>query len=238
MRKICALLWCFVLPVWGYQVQPMIVEMPSSGKKSMVTYRLQNPADVSLPVEVEVYKRTFDNNLQEVLVPAEQDFVVMPPQIEVPAKGFQAFRAKYLGKPNLTETQSYRIVFKQLPLSDEKDKAKAGVKMMFNFATLVFVSPNGVKAQQQSQLLCETLDQCKLTISNVGKKVLDLAHFDYALDFDGAEAKTLNWTQFQPITKGRFIMPSHHIELDLSRLSEGKTVKSLQMVNIFATSTP
>ena len=255
MRKVVCLLLCLMLfvmvPTWAYQVQPMIVEMQSAGKNSLVTYRLQNPADSPLPVEVEVYKRTFDENLQEVLVPAEKDFVVLPPQIEVPANGYQVFRAKYLGKPDLTQTESYRIVFKQLPLEDEKEKAQSGVKMMFNFATLVFVTPEGVSYTAQSQLNCPNYDSCKLTIANKGKKVLDLAHFDFAFSFKGAEANTgssteskkLSWTQFQPITKGRFIMPNHFVELDLTGLrlqemTDGKAVTDLQMVSIFANATP
>ena len=238
MRKIVCLLLCLMVPAWAYQVQPMIVEMQSVGKNSLVTYRLQNPANTPLPVEVEVYKRTFDENLQEVLVPAEKDFVVLPPQIEVAANGYQVFRAKYLGKPDLAQTQSYRIVFKQLPLEDEKEKAKAGVKMMFNFATLVFVTPDGVSYAAQSQLNCPMVENCKLTIANKGKKVLDLAHFDFAFSFKDGEGKKLNWTQFQPITKGRFIMPEHHVQLDLSKLTENKLITDLQMVSIFANNSP
>ena len=236
-----------MVPTWAYQVQPMIVEMQSAGKNSLVTYRLQNPADSPLPVEVEVFRRTFDENLQEVLVPAEKDFVVLPPQIEVPAKGYQVFRAKYLGKPDLTQTESYRIVFKQLPLEDEKEQVQSGVRMMFNFATLVFVTPEGVSYTAQSKLDCPSVDNCKLTIANKGKKVLDLAHFDFAFSFKGAqsntETKKLSWTQFQPITKGRFIMPNHFVELDLAALrspemADGKIITDLQMVSIFANATP
>lgn len=212
----------------GYQVQPMIVELSQQGKNSLVTYRLQNPSDVSLPVEVEVYKRTFDENQQEVLVPAEDDFIVLPPQIEVPAQGYQIFRAKYLGAADLAKTDSYRIVFKQLPLINENEKS--GVKMMFNFATLVFVSPPQVAAEQQSQLQCDNSEACTLTISNSGKRVLDLSHFDYHFD----NGKTVfNWTRFQTISSGRFIMPGHQMALNLQALLAGKTTSSAQLVNLF-----
>jgi fimbrial chaperone protein len=212
----------------GYQVQPMIVELSSQGKNSLTTYRLQNPSDATLPVEVEVFKRTFDENQQEVLVPAENDFIVLPPQVEVAAKGYQIFRAKYLGSPDLNQTASYRIVFKQLPLTNENEKS--GVKMMFNFATLVFVSPAQVAAKQQSQLKCEQSETCTISISNAGDRVLDLSHFDYHFD----QGKTVfSWTQFQGITSGRFIMPGHKVELNLSRILAGKTTQSAKLVNLF-----
>ena len=228
LRTLLFILTLFAVSAHAYQVQPMIAEVSSQGRESLATYRLQNPGNEALPVEVEVFKRTFDEQQKEVLVPAEGDFLVLPPQIEVPANGYQVFRAKYLGKPNLKQTESYRIVFKQLPLAD--DKAKSGVKMMFNFATLMFVSPKGIVAKQQSELNCAKADDCKLTISNQGKRVLDLSHFDYQFN-DGK--KVVDWATFQSITSGRFIMPTHQVELDLAPLMEGKTASSLKMINLF-----
>lgn len=223
-----SLFFSFGVSAIGYQVQPMIVELDQQGKKSLVTYRLQNPSDIALPVEIEVYKRTFDENQQEILIPAEDDFIVLPPQIEVPPKGYQIFRAKYLGAPELSQTESYRIVFKQLPLS--KDNEKSGVKMMFNFATLVFVSPKQVIAKPKSQLQCEKADACTLTIDNVGERVLDLSHFDYHFD----DSKTVfNWSLFQSITSGRFIMPGHQVKLNLKALLPGKVATSAKLVNLF-----
>jgi fimbrial chaperone protein len=228
MRNLLLLLICLSAPSMAYQIQPMIVELSSQGKKSLVTYRLQNPGTNALPVEVEVYRRTFDENQKEVLVPAEKDFIVLPPQIEVPANGYQVFRAKYLGKPGLEQTASYRILFKQLPLSN--DREQSGVKMMFNFATLVFVSPKGVTPQQQSSLKCDDITDCKLTIGNLGKRVLDLSHFDYHFN---KGKKIFNWATFQTITSGRFVMPGHQVVLNLGVLLEGKIMSSLEMINLF-----
>lgn len=211
----------------------MIVELSSQGKNSLVSYRLQNPGNDALPVEVEVFKRTFDENQKEILVPAENDFIVLPPQVEVAANGYQMFRAKYLGKPDLKQTDSYRIVFKQLPLANKDEKS--GVKMMFNFATLVFVSPKGVTAEQQSQLKCPQADKCTLTISNQGERVLDLSHFDY--HFSHQTNKTVfKWTKFQTITAGRFIMPNHQMVLDLSALLAGQMATTAELVNLFSAS--
>ncbi|MBQ4837957.1 fimbrial biogenesis chaperone [Pseudoalteromonas luteoviolacea] len=228
MRLLMLLLFWLSIPAMAYQVQPMIVDLAAHGNKSLVTYRLQNPSENTLPIEIEVYKRTFDENQQEILVPAEDDFIVLPPQVEVKAKSYQVFRAKYLGSPELKETHSYRIVFKQLPLPDEDDKS--GVKMVFNFATLVFVSPDGIKAQQQSEIRCEKTDDCKLTIANKGNRVLDLSHFDY--HFHQGET-VISWAQLQSITSGRFIMPGHKMEVDLKPIITDKPSKSAELINLF-----
>ncbi|MFC3030992.1 molecular chaperone [Pseudoalteromonas fenneropenaei] len=229
MRTLLLVLFCLSSSVMGYQVQPMIVDLAAQGKKSLVTYRLQNPSDSTLPIEVEVFKRTFDENQKELLVRAEDDFMVLPPQIEVPANGYQVFRAKYLGSPELKQTESYRIVFKQLPLPNQEEQS--GVKMVFNFATLVFVSPDGIQAQQKNALQCEKLDDCKLTIRNEGNRVLDLAQFEYHLH-EGATV--INWTQFQSVTAGRFIMPGHHMTIDLKSLLVDKPTTSAVLINLQA----
>ncbi|WP_105169101.1 fimbrial biogenesis chaperone [Pseudoalteromonas sp. T1lg23B] len=228
MRKLLLLLLCLSAPTMAYQVQPMIVDLASHGKKSLVTYRLQNPSDSPLPIEIEVYKRTFDDSHKEVLVRAEEDFIVLPPQIEVPAKGHQVFRAKYLGSPELKQTHSYRIVFKQLPLPG--DEEKSGVKMVFNFATLVFVSPDGVAARASSKISCEELADCKLTINNDGARVLDLSGFEYHFHQGNT---VINWAQFQGVTSGRFIMPGHSMVVDLQSLLADKPTKSAALINLF-----
>lgn len=228
MRKILLMLLALAMPAAAYQVQPMIVEIESVGKKSMITYRLQNPGNLPLPVEIEVMRRTFDENQKEVLVPADKDFLVLPPQIEVAANGYQIFRAKYLGNPKLEQTGSYRIIFKQLPLSDEKQQS--GVKMMFNFATLVFVTPKGVTPTEQNKLDCVTAEACSFTISNNGKRVLDLSHFDY--HFNNGET-VVNWNEMQKLTTGRFIMPGHQMVVELMPVMNGKTTENAQMVNLF-----
>ncbi|KZN44489.1 fimbrial biogenesis chaperone [Pseudoalteromonas luteoviolacea] len=228
MRLFMLLLFWLSLPTLAYQVQPMIVDLAAHGKKSLVTYRLQNPSENTLPIEIEVYKRTFDENQQEVLVPAEDDFIVLPPQVEVAANSYQVFRAKYLGSPELKETHSYRIVFKQLPLPEEDDKS--GVKMVFNFATLVFVSPEGINAQAQTSIQCEKIEDCTFTIANSGKRVLDLSTFDY--QFHNGETN-IEWAQLQSITSGRFIMPGHKMEVDLQSILNEKPSKSAKLISLF-----
>ncbi|CAM4382626.1 fimbria/pilus periplasmic chaperone [Pseudoalteromonas maricaloris] len=229
MRILLLLLFCLAAPALAYQVQPMIVDLSSHGKKSLVTYRLQNPSDNLLPIEIEVLKRTFDEHQKEVLISAEEDFIVLPPQVEVPAKSYQVFRAKYLGSPELKQTQSYRIVFKQLPLPGEDEAS--GVKMVFNFATLVFVSPDGVQSQINSALQCEELTECTLTLSNQGDRVLDLSQFEYRFH-DGATV--IDWVKFQSVTAGRFIMPNHTMVINLQPLLNDKPSKTVELINLLA----
>lgn len=210
---------------FAYQVQPMVAELQTVGNRSSITYRVINPSETSLPIEVEVYKRSFDAEQKEILTLEEEDFIVLPPQIEVPANGYQVFRAQYIGDGELDSTQSYRIIFKQLPLESEGTESQ--VNMIFNFATLVFVSPPDSKGELKQEVKCETEDACALNIVNTGNQVVNLVQS--ALHINGEMNKDWQWVQAQiPVT---FLMPDHTLHIPLAEIaSETENLQSASLV--------
>jgi len=211
--------------VSAYQVQPMVAELHTAGNRSSITYRVINPDDVPVPIEVEVMKRSFDENQQEILTEAEDDFIILPPQVDVPANGYQIFRAQYIGETDFTKTQSYRIVFKQLPIEDGSEESQ--VNMIFNFATLVFVSPPKAEGQLKQTLNCETAETCQLTVINEGDAVMPL--LQSKVNINGEMQGDWQWLQTKiPVT---YLMPEHKIEIKLTDLVTETTLpKSAEMV--------
>lgn len=209
----------------AYQVQPMVAELQTAGNRSSVTYRVINPGDEPVPIEVEVFKRSFDENQKEILTEAEDDFIVLPPQVDVPANGYQVFRAQYIGEPEFEKTQSYRIIFKQLPIENEGEESQ--VNMIFNFATLVFVSQPGSQGTLSQQFNCPSKEECKLNIVNDGNAVVNLVQS--GIHFNGELKGDWQWLQNNmPVT---FLMPEHKLEINLSELvAEGPMPTSAQMV--------
>lgn len=197
---------------FAYQVQPMVAELHTSGNRSAITYRVINPSDTPVPIEVVVYKRSFDENQQEILTEAEDDFIVLPPQMDVPANGYQVFRAQYLGDADFEKTQSYRIVFKQLPIEQQGQESQ--VNMIFNFATLVFVSQPESKGALAQTLNCQAQDNCKLDIINDGDAVVNLVQS--TIQVNGETKGEWPWLQQKmPVT---YLMPEHKLSIDLSEL--------------------
>lgn len=205
-----------VFSTHAYQVQPMVAELLTTSGKSSITYRVINPSDNALPIEVEVYKRTFDAEMQEVLEPSDDDFIVLPPQIEVPANGYQVFRAQYIGDGDFDSTQSYRIVFKQLPLQSEQQQSQ--VNMVFNFATLVFVSPPESKGELSQNIDCDKENICTLHVENTGNQVVNLVQSNIR---KGDDVKgDWQWLQKQiPVT---FLMPQHKLQVPLQEIQDNE----------------
>lgn len=209
----------------SYQVQPMVSELQTVGNRSSITYRVINPADTSIPIEVEVMTRTFDENQKEILTPNEDDFIVLPPQIDVPANGYQVFRAQYIGEGELDSTKSYRIVFKQLPLKTEQLQSQ--VNMVFNFATLVFMSPPTAKGALTQTLNCEDKASCVLKVVNSGNGVMNL--LQSTMHINGSEVG--DWTWLQAAIGMTYLMPNHVLNIDVSELVKDMTaVTSVEMV--------
>lgn len=209
----------------GYQVQPMVAELQTAGNRSSVTYRVINPGDTPVPIEVEVYKRSFDETQKEVLTEAFDDFIVLPPQVDVPANGYQVFRAQYIGASDFQKTQSYRIIFKQLPIESEGEESQ--VNMIFNFATLVFVSQPGSVGNLNQTLDCKSKEQCKLNIVNDGDAVVNLVQS--SMHLNGQEKGDWQWLQNNmPVT---FLMPEHTLEVNLTEIiEEGSLPGSAKLV--------
>ncbi len=213
------------LPSFAYQVQPMVSELQTTGSNSSITYRVINPADTSIPIEVEVMRRSFDENMQEVLTPDDSDFIVLPPQIDVPANGYQVFRAQYIGDGDFDTTQSYRIVFKQLPLQNQEQQSQ--VNMIFNFATLVFVSPPEAQGQLQQTLDCQEKSACMLTVTNVGDGVMPL--IQSILQVNGEQLA--DWAWLQQAIGMTYLMPKHVLKIDISELvADLSQITSVEMV--------
>lgn len=210
---------------FAYQVQPMVAELYTSGNRSAVTYRVINPSDTPVPIEVVVYKRSFDEEQKEILTEAEDDFIVLPPQVDVPANGYQVFRAQFLGDSEFEKTQSYRIVFKQLPIEQQGQASQ--VNMIFNFATLVFVSQPEGQGQLTQTINCPDADNCTLNIVNDGDAVVNLVQS--GIHFDGELQGDWQWLQSNmPVT---FLMPEHKLSIDLKTLlSEGTLPKQVELV--------
>jgi len=223
------MLWLLVLVavlVDAYEGEPMIAEIQATSGNNRVTYRVANPSETTLPLEVEVYKRSFDENQVEQLVETD-DIIVLPPQIEVAAQSYQVFRAQFIGDPRLAETQSYRIVFKQLPLKSEPN-GEPEINMVFNFATLLFVNPQQGIEDLQQQLDCDNTDkECELVLTNNGNQVVNLNGSQLIINANGERA--VDWTMYRELLPVSYLMPSHTIRLALASLNEQGRVQDARI---------
>lgn len=127
----------------GIRVEPMAYDLTTSGSGASQDLRVQNTSDRAAPVELRVERREILEDGTDKRTPADDDFMIFPPQGAIPPNGFQNFRVQYVGPP-LAKTVLYAITVAELPVNLAGDE-QSGVRFIFNLGTLAAVSPRGAK---------------------------------------------------------------------------------------------
>jgi len=128
-----------VLPAKAMSVQPIVLDMRSSGGGNGSQLTVINDAAKPLPVEIVVSRIELNENGETTAQPAGDEFLIFPPQAMVAAGATQNFRIQWVGDPQIKQSQSYVFSVNQVPV--KMPAGKSGVQVVFNFATVVNVAP-------------------------------------------------------------------------------------------------
>jgi len=152
------------------RVQPMVFEVEPIGAKSSASLRVENTQQNAMTVEIIPTKITMDEFGIETLAPADDDFLIYPPQTLIESGKTQVVRVKYVGDPSIDTSQAYRVSVKQLPV-DLKDSGHTGVGMVINFNTLLNVVPVGVEsALTVTEIKPQSDRRWEISIENTGNR--------------------------------------------------------------------
>ena len=127
------------------RVTPMIIELEPAGGRSVARVELSNPGQNDFPVEVQMFRGLITEDGELELTPADEEFLLFPAQIVVPAASQQVFRVQYIGEPELAKSEVFYMKIRQIPLPFEANENK--VRVVVNFNVLINVVPDGVVAQ-------------------------------------------------------------------------------------------
>ena len=148
-------LWRFVLVVLGLatfssaafamRVSPMVLELAPAGTNSAGRIEVQNTLQQSLAFETKVTRIEFDDNGVATEVPADEDFLIFPPQQSLAPGGRQVVRIQYVGDPTVGFSQSYYVSVNQLPVTvadtAPAEGGAAQIQVVYHMKALVVVAP-------------------------------------------------------------------------------------------------
>jgi len=132
------------VPAEATRISPMVIDVEPIGRESIGRIELSNPGSAEFPVEVQMFRGLITEDGQLELTPADEDFLVFPAQIVVPANSQQAFRVQYVGDPELGKSEVYYMQVRQVPV--EMTPGQSQVQVVINFNVLVNVIPDGAAA--------------------------------------------------------------------------------------------
>ena len=125
-------------------VEPLFLQISPTQSAAI---RVSNPSDVVQSVEVYIHERQIDGKGAQTRIPADDDFIVFPPQAAIKAGSTQVFRIQPIS-PDLSKSRSYFVTMRQVPVDyDPADGDAARLRVVFAFDAAVHVIPDGAESE-------------------------------------------------------------------------------------------
>lgn len=129
--------------VYAMTVQPVVIDLTTSGRGMSQVVTVENAFEKPLPVELRI--ETLELTAEGVK-PSGRDsgeLAVFPPQAMIQPGQRQNFRVQYVGDPALARSKHFFVTVAQLPV--QTSDTQSNIQLLYNFQVLVSVSPDGVK---------------------------------------------------------------------------------------------
>ncbi|MGI9449926.1 MAG: fimbrial biogenesis chaperone [Geminicoccaceae bacterium] len=133
----------------AFEVKPLLHDLAPFGRDATSTVDITNPTDRPLPIEITINRRRFDDDNEETLTPADDDFLIFPPATVVEPGKTQRVRLQWLGEPELATSQSYYARIAQVPITESGDEGNE-IQLVLAFNIAVHVSPEHAEADIRS----------------------------------------------------------------------------------------
>lgn len=134
---------------WAMRVSPMVSELTTTGAGSAARIEVGNIGSAALPFETLITRMEVDADGNVVEAPADEEFLVFPPQGVVPVGGRQVVRVQWIGEPTIEASQAYYLWVKQLPVATDPTVPESGgalsVQVLYTMKALIVVAPPGAE---------------------------------------------------------------------------------------------
>jgi fimbrial chaperone protein len=130
----------------AFKLLPIRMEFEPTGRGANQSFRLENDSSNSVPVQISMLTRQMDLDGKETNTPAEDEFLVYPPQVLLKPNQVQTVRVKWLGTRKPEKELAYRILAEQLPVNLEKEKPTGNrINLLVRYLGSVYIVPKGAK---------------------------------------------------------------------------------------------
>jgi len=135
---------CAAAPAYAMRVSPMVAEMTTSGTNAVARIQVQNLNQGLLSFETRITRIEFqeDGSIKEF--PADEDFLVFPPQGQLAPSARQVIRLQWVGPADMPASRGYYLSVNQLPIqmgAGDGSSAGANVQVVYHMKALITVAP-------------------------------------------------------------------------------------------------
>ena len=143
LSLVSLLILATAVPAFAFEMTPLELSLDSAGRESAGSFRIVNIDARPIAVEVSVYSREMTEEGADILYPADDDFIVYPPQMIVMPGQTQTLRVQYVGDPVDGVERAYRLIAEQLPidLGNEQDRDGGSISLLVRYVASLYVGP-------------------------------------------------------------------------------------------------
>ena len=134
---------CVAPAACAMTVQPVVIDLQTSGRSMSQVVTVENTFANPLPVELTIQELELTADGVKQTGKDNGDLLVFPPQALIAPGQTQTFRVQYVGDPDLKRSRHYYITVAQLPV--KLPQGQSAIQILYNFQVLVSVEPHGLK---------------------------------------------------------------------------------------------
>lgn len=131
------------VPGNAYEVSPMRVFLQPSRGQTSTSITVSNTRAEDLMVEVNIFRRHVEPDGSQQFEPADDLFIVFPPQAQIASQKSQAIRVQFIGTLG-DASEAYVIQITEVPVNSLDG---TGIQFTYNFGVAVYVEPDRAKAR-------------------------------------------------------------------------------------------
>lgn len=129
--------------LYAMAVQPVVIDLTTSGRGMSQVITVDNSFDKPLPVEIRTEGLELTAEGVRATGKDTGELAVFPPQAMIQPGQRQSFRVQYVGDPALQGSRHFFVTVAQLPV--QTAQSGSNVQLLYNFQVLVSVSPQDAK---------------------------------------------------------------------------------------------
>jgi fimbrial chaperone protein len=126
-------------------VQPVVLDLTTSGRGMSQVITVENTFDRPLPVELRMEGLELTPEGVRGTGRDSGELAVFPPQALIQPGARQSFRVQYVGDPALQSSRHSFVTVAQLPV--QLPENSSNIQLLYNFQVLVSISPANVRPQ-------------------------------------------------------------------------------------------
>lgn len=129
--------------LYAMTVQPVVIDLTSSGAGMSRVVTVENTFANPLPVEMRIQELALTEAGVQGTGQESDDLLVFPQQALIQPGQTQTFRVQYVGDPALARSKHYYVTVAQLPV--QLPQGQSAIQILYNFQVLVSVAPQGAR---------------------------------------------------------------------------------------------